>query len=173
MVKQGIFKLRHYQFCLLLAFAPFILSAGEARLNVIILDSHALKNNPLHDPSSRPVPVFSPAQATSGARLPVVYYLPDYGNSADKFIANSNVWLKFTQKIVDEITPIILVVVDGKTRWGGSQNLNSSAQENYENYVCDEIIPAGQFFHTGRESAPTFPAHAAEKLKNSPKPQAK
>jgi S-formylglutathione hydrolase FrmB len=128
-------------------FAPFILPAGESRLEVITLDSHALKNNPLHDPSSRPVPVFLPAQATNGARLPVVYYLPGYGNSADNFIQNSNVWLKFTQTIADEITPVVLVIVDGKTRWGGSQYLNSTAQGNYEDYVCDEIVSAVEARH--------------------------
>jgi len=136
---------------LLLAFGPCTLLAGEAQLEVITLASQALKSNPLHDPSSRPVPVFLPAQATNGARLPVVYYLPGYGNSAEKFIANSNVWLKFTQKIADEITPMLVVVVDGKTRWGGSQYLNSAAQGNYEDFACDEIIPAVE----ARHPAPT------------------
>lgn len=134
-------------FCLLLAFAPLILSAGEARLEVITVNSRALKNNPLHDPATRPVPVFLPAQATNGARLPVIYYLPGFGNSADSFIRYSNVWLKLTQKIADEITPMNLVVVDGKTRWGGSQYLNSAAQGNYEDFVCDEIIPAVEARH--------------------------
>ena len=59
--------------CLLLALAPFGSSAGEARMEVITLESQALKNNPLHDPSTRLIPVFLPAQATNGARLPVVY----------------------------------------------------------------------------------------------------
>lgn len=123
------------------------LSAAEARLEVIRLESRALKNNPLHDPSLRLVPVFLPAQANNGARLPVVYYLPGYGNSADKFIAGSNVWLQFTQKIADEITPLVLVVVDGKTRWGGSQYLNSAAQGSYEDYVCDDLVPAVEAQH--------------------------
>ena len=116
--------------------------AAEARLDVITLHSPALENNVLHDPATRPVPVFLPAQGTNGARLPVIYYLPGYGNSADKFIANSNVWLKFTQKIADEITPMILVICDGKTRWGGSQYLNSAAQGNYADWVGDEIVRA-------------------------------
>ena len=47
--------------------------ATEARIEVIQFDSRVLKNNPLHDPTSRPIPVFLPAQATNGARLPVIY----------------------------------------------------------------------------------------------------
>ena len=132
---------------LMLALLPLILTAGEARMEVIQFDSPALKGNALHDPSKRPFPVFLPTQATNGTRLPIVYYLPGYGNSADKFIANSNVWLKFTQKIADEVMPMALVVCDGKTRWGGSQYLNSAAQGNYENYVCDEIVTAVETHH--------------------------
>ena len=138
-------------FFLLLAFAPLVLSAGEARLEVISVNSRALKNNPLHDSDARLVPVFLPVQATIGARLPVIYYLPGFANSVDNFIRYSNVWLKLTQKIADEITPMALVVVDGKTRWGGSQYLNSAAQGNYEDFVCDEIIPAVE----ARHPAPT------------------
>jgi S-formylglutathione hydrolase FrmB len=133
--------------CLVLAFASGTLAAAEARLEVLQFESRALKNNPLHDPTSRPVPVFLPAQATNGVRLPVVYYLPGYGNSTERFIRESNVWLKFTQKIADEVSPVVIVMVDGKTRWGGSQFLNSAAQGNYEDYVCDEIVPAVESQH--------------------------
>ena len=127
--------------------------AAEARLEVLTLHSRALQGNVLGDPDTRPVPIFIPAQATNGARLPIVYYLPGYGNSADKFIISNNasVWLKFTQKIADEITPMILVVCDGKTRWGGSQYLNSAAQGGYEDFLCDEIVSAVE----KKNSAPT------------------
>src|ERR1017187_6488748 len=108
-----------------LAFAPAGLFAADARLEVVTLRSRALKNNPLHDPDTRPVPIFLPAQATNGARLPVIYYLPGYGNSADNFIKDSNVWLMLTQKIAAEITPMVLVVADGKTD-RKSTRLNSS-----------------------------------------------
>src|ERR1035438_6764434 len=123
------------------------LSAAAARLEVVTLHSRALKNNVLHDPDTRPVPIFLPDQATNGARLPVIYYLPGYGNSADNLIRNSNVWLKLTQQIADEITPMVFVVADGKTRWGGSQFLNSPAQGNYEDFVCDEIVRAVELLH--------------------------
>jgi S-formylglutathione hydrolase FrmB len=132
---------------LLAAIGPAVLFAGEARMEVLQFESRALKDNPLHDPASRPVPVFLPAQATNGARLPVVYYLPGYGNTTAGFIQDSNVWLNFTQKIADEITPVVIVMVDGKTRWGGSQYLNSPAQGNYEDYVCDEIVAAVEARH--------------------------
>jgi len=116
-------------------------------MEILNFAGRALKNNPLHDPVSRPVPVFLPSQATNSARLPVVYYLPGFGNSTAGFIQDSNVWLKFTQRIADEITPVVIVMVDGKTRWGGSQFLNSSAQGNYADYVCAEIVSAVEAKH--------------------------
>lgn len=131
----------------LLFLLPLLLHAGEAHLEVIHFNSRVLKNNPLHDPASRDVAVFVPAQLTNGATSPLVYYLPGYGGSSEDFIANSNAWLKFTQKIADEITPLVFVVVDGHTRWGGSQYLNSPAQGNYEDYVCDEIVKVVETQH--------------------------
>lgn len=116
--------------------------AGAARLEVIRFESHVLKNNPLHDPATRSVAVFLPSQAAPGARLPVVYYLPGFGGSPDGFIRHSNDWLHFTQSLADEIAPMAFVVVDGRTRWVCSQYLNSPAQGNYEDYICDEIVSA-------------------------------
>jgi S-formylglutathione hydrolase FrmB len=136
--------------CLLalrLACLPAILPAAEARLEVVKLDSHALKNNALHDPAVRSVLIFSPAQATNAEPLPIIYYLPGFGNSATSFIQNPAPWLKFTQNIADHITPMIVVIVDGHTRWGGSQYLNSAAQGNYADYVCDEIITTVEAQH--------------------------
>jgi S-formylglutathione hydrolase FrmB len=137
---------------LLLACVAGVLFAGEAHMEILQFESGVLKNNPLHDPTSRPIPIFLPAQATNGARLPIVYYLPGYGSSPARYIQNSNIWLKLTQKIADEITPVILVIGDGKTRWGGSQYLNSAAQGNYEDYICDEIVRAVESRHPAPKS---------------------
>ncbi|HEV2691675.1 MAG TPA: alpha/beta hydrolase-fold protein [Verrucomicrobiae bacterium] len=136
---------------LLLFLAAAQLSAAGAQLEVITLHSTALKNNVLHDPDTRLVPIFLPAQATNGLPLPILYYLPGYGNSSAKILSNSNIWLKFTQKIADEGTPVILVVADGWTRWGGGQFLNSPAQGNYADFVCDEVVHAVE----SRYPAPT------------------
>jgi S-formylglutathione hydrolase FrmB len=122
--------------CVATAFAG---PTGAARMDVLMVQSRALKGNPLHDPETRQVPIFIPAQATNGNRLPIVYYLPGYGNSMDNFIRNSNAWGQFVQKISDQITPLLLVIGDGKTRWGGSQFLNSAAQGNYEDFICDDV----------------------------------
>ncbi len=115
---------------------------AEPRLDVIEFSSRVLKNNPLHDPVVRRIAVFVPNQITNSAPLPIVYYLPGFGNASDKFIRDAERWRAFTQKLADEGTPVLLVVVDGRNRWGGSQYLNSPAQGNYADYVCDEVVAA-------------------------------
>jgi len=117
-----------------------ILAGAQPRLDVIEFSSRVLKNNPLHDPVVRSVAVFVPEQYTNHAVLPVVYYLPGYDSSSENFIKDADRWRAFTQKLADEVTPVLLVVVDGRNRWGGSQYLNSPAQGNYADYVCDEIV---------------------------------
>lgn len=117
------------------------LSSAAAQLEVLLWKSRVLENNPLHDSATRSVAVFLPSQAADGRRLPLIYYLPGYGGSPDAFITHSNAWLKWVNQLADEVTPMALIVVDGRTRWGGSQFLNSAAQGNYADYVCDEIVP--------------------------------
>jgi len=113
---------------------------AEARLEVIEFPSQVLRNNPLRDPVTRRVAIFVPDQFTNHAALPVVYYLPGYGSASDQFIKDATAWTRFTQKLAEQVTPVLFVVVDGRNRWGGSQYLNSPAQGNYADYVCDEIV---------------------------------
>jgi S-formylglutathione hydrolase FrmB len=133
---------------LLLAFSGVDFAAGEARMEIITIDSRALRNNPLHDPSIRSVEIFCPAQAINGRPLPIIYYLPGFGNWSGETIKDSNWWLKCTQRIADAAAPVILVIVDGHNRWGGSQYLNSPAQGNYADYVCDEIVATVEAQHS-------------------------
>ena len=121
----------------LLGLAPV---RAESRLEVLEFPSRVLERNPLHDPVVRKVAVFLPAQYRTNQPMPVVYYLPGYGSSSEKFIQDAKKWEAFTQQVADEVVPILFVVVDGRNRWGGSQYLNSTAQGDYADYVCDEIV---------------------------------
>lgn len=115
---------------------------GEAtRLDVLSFTSRALKNNPLGDPVTRRIAVFVPAQITNHTALPVVYYLPGFGGSSESVLKNPADWHQAADQLARDITPMLLVVLDGRDRWGGSQYLNSPAQGNYADYVYDEIVP--------------------------------
>lgn len=133
-----------YCFPLLLGSSVPHLKAGTAtpHLEVIQVRSRALSHNPLHDPALRSVAIFVPSSFTNGMSVPIIYYLPGYGSSSEDFIKNPKKWLALIQKVSSRITPMLLAVVDGRTKWGGSQYLNSPAQGNYADYVCEDIVQA-------------------------------
>lgn len=114
--------------------------ARSAQLVVLSQNSVHLAHNPLHDSSARQTAVFVPSQFTNGAALPVVYYLPGFGNSSASFIAHSNSWCEFVQSLADHTAPVIFAVVDARTHWACSQYLNSPAQGDYADFICDEIV---------------------------------
>ncbi len=115
--------------------------AAQPRLDILDVPGRTLRDNPLHDPVERKAAILLPAQYATNSHLRVVYFLPGYGGSPDSYIRQPDKWLKLVQAEADRGLPMVLVVVDGRTRWGGSQYLNSPAQGNYADYVVDEIVP--------------------------------
>ncbi|MEA3211541.1 MAG: hypothetical protein QOE70_4598 [Chthoniobacter sp.] len=127
--------------CTALAEPPHVSSA--ARLEVLEITGRTLQGNPLNDPVARRVAIFAPRETRAGQALPIVYYLPGFGASSEDFIADGErSWCAgLVQQLADHGLPLVVAVVDCRNRWGGSQYLNSSAQGNYTDYVCDEIVP--------------------------------
>ncbi|MGB8166381.1 MAG: alpha/beta hydrolase [Chthoniobacteraceae bacterium] len=119
-------------------------SPVSARFEVLEIAGRTLRGNPLNDPTARRVAVFSPAQTKPGEALPVVYFLPGYGGSAEDVIAQgAGAWIaRVVEKLAADGMPLVIAVPDCRNRWGGSQYLNSTAQGNYADYLADEIIPA-------------------------------
>ncbi|MDB6058704.1 MAG: putative esterase [Verrucomicrobiales bacterium] len=112
----------------------------EPTATIVEFTSTNLQSNPLHDPALRRVLICAPSQLTSNAPAPIVYYLPGFGGSAEKSIENKGKWLAFTEKLAKEVMPMRVAIVDGHNHWGGSQYINSSAQGNYADYICDEVV---------------------------------
>ena len=117
---------------------------GAAELDVVKIPGVTLRGNPLGDPTERPVAVFAPEGRKADAPMAMVIYLPGWGGSSEEAIAQgSGAWFG---RVLDHLAaaglPLRLAVVDGRSRYGGSQFLNSSATGNYADYVADEILPA-------------------------------
>lgn len=113
---------------------------AEATTDILEFTSTNLQSNPLHDPATRRALICAPSNLASNTPAPIVYYLPGFGNSADRFIKNKAMWQVFTEKVSKEVMPMRLVIVDGHDHWGGSQYVNSSAQGNYADYICNELV---------------------------------
>ncbi|HEY1975695.1 MAG TPA: alpha/beta hydrolase-fold protein [Candidatus Baltobacteraceae bacterium] len=118
---------------------------GDLRIDFI--QSTALAGNPLGDPSERPLAVYVPPgyDEEASRRYPVLYVLHGYtGNVAA--LLGSRPWetnvFQWVDRLVTErrMPPSILVAVDGFTRLGGSQYVDSIHNGNYATYVVDEIV---------------------------------
>jgi enterochelin esterase family protein len=118
---------------------------GDVRVDFV--KSDALANNPLGDPSERPVAIYLPPgyDENAGRRYPVAYVLHGYtGNTAALLSARpweTNVfqWADYLMN-VQNMPPAIVAVVDGFTRLGGSQYVDSIHNGNYATYTVRDVI---------------------------------
>jgi len=111
------------------------------------IDSEALRGNALGDPSERPVIVYLPPgyDADASRRYPVLYVLHGYTGSAISLVSarpwERNVLQWIDQLIVEKrMPPAILAIVDGFTRLGGSQYVDSVHNGNYATYVVRDVV---------------------------------
>ena len=116
-------------------------TATAAQLEVRTITSAKLRGNPLGDPATRRVALFKPDAAKESA---LVVYLPGWGGSSEDAIAQgAGGWFG---DVVDRLAargmPFRIAVVDGRSRYGGSQFLNSSATGDYADYIAEEVLTA-------------------------------
>lgn len=129
--------------------------------NIQIEEIHfkSLENNPLGDPAVRRVPVYlPPGYAQSSARYPVVFLLAGF-TGRGTMMMNDSLWEENIQQRMDrliasgEAVPMILVLPDGSTRYGGSQYLNSSGTGRYEDHILELVDHVDRRFRTIPDAA--------------------
>lgn len=114
----------------------------------------SLENNPLGDPQTRTVPVYlPPGYDQSDRRYPSVYLLVGFAGRGRKLL-NDSLWEEDIQQRMDRliaegrVQPMILVMPDGSTRYGGSQYINSHAQGNYRDMLLELVEMVDADFRT-------------------------
>lgn len=113
---------------------------------IIIEEFHsaALESNPLGDPATRQVPVYLPPDYDPGKSYPSLYLLAAYSYRGLKFL-NDDLWEENIQQRLDRliaagrVQPLIVVMPDASTRYGGSQYLNSAATGPYEDSIVELV----------------------------------
>jgi S-formylglutathione hydrolase FrmB len=118
---------------------------GDARVDFI--DSEALAKNPLGDSATRPVAVYLPPgyDAQGSQRFPTLYVLHGYTGDVAALIS-SRPWetnvLQWADRLVRgrRMAPAIVVLVDGFTRLGGSQYVDSVHNGNYATYTVRDVV---------------------------------
>jgi S-formylglutathione hydrolase FrmB len=118
---------------------------GDLRIDFV--DSAALQGNALGDPAQRPVAVYLPPgyDAQGSGRFPVLYVLHGYTGDVAA-LCSGRPWEVNVFQWIDRLIasgamrPAILAVVDGFTRFGGSQYMNSIHNGDYATYVVRDVI---------------------------------
>ncbi len=113
-----------------------------------VVESAALRGNPLGDPHERPIWVqLPPAYAADATRrFPVVYQLMGLTGQIDMW-KNRAAFRLNVPELFDEVLqkqdvpPTIVVYVDCWTSLGGSQYVDSPGTGRYQTYLCDEVVP--------------------------------
>src|SRR5687768_14216294 len=110
-------------------------------------ESDVLKNNPLGDPHVRDLFVYLPAgYEENDEAYPTVYCLTGF-TGRGKMLLNDNAFTPNLAERMDKliasgtIRPMIVVMPDCFTYYGGSQYINSTATGRYEDYLTQEIVP--------------------------------
>ncbi|HEY8321400.1 MAG TPA: alpha/beta hydrolase-fold protein [Candidatus Baltobacteraceae bacterium] len=116
-------------------------------LRIAFIDSPALADNPLGDPSTRPVVAYLPPgyDDEGSKRYPVIYVLHGYTGDAAASIG-ARPWETNVVQWADRLTvagamkPTIVVAVDGFSRLGGSQYVDSIHNGAYATYVTRDVV---------------------------------
>ena len=110
------------------------------------VESAALSGNALGDPPARPVVVYTPPgyDANGSRRYPVLYVLHGYTGDALALVA-SRPWernvLQWADVLIRErrMPHAMVCIVDGFTRLGGSQYVDSIHNGNYATYTVRDV----------------------------------
>lgn len=126
-------------------------SSHSGRVDLVQFDSRVLRGNPLADPSVRIVPVYVPPgydeAANARRRYPVAYMLTGFTGKGTMLL-NASGWGETLAQRMDrlirsgKVQPMIVVMPDCFTAYGGSQYLDSSAHGRYETHLIRELIPS-------------------------------
>ncbi len=110
-------------------------------------ESEVLKGNPLGDPTMRKLHVYTPPDYDeSNEKFPVVYCLSGFTGRGQMMLNDAAFAPNLAERMdrliaAGTIRPMIAVMPDCFTYYGGSQYINSTATGRYEDYLTEEIVP--------------------------------
>ena len=111
-------------------------------------ESSVLKSNPLNDPHIRDVVIYLPPEYSSSSSKGYIaaFGLVGFGGQG-KMLLNADPLGENMEDRMNRLIsqrkcgPMILVLIDCFTKFGGNQYINSSATAKYEDYIINEIVP--------------------------------
>lgn len=119
----------------------------QGTIEIVKHDSQALLGNPLGDPHIRDLIIYlPPGYEATNDRYPSVYCLTGF-TGRGRMLLNDHAFTPNLPVRLDKliaagtIRPMIVVMPDCFTRYGGSQYINSTATGRYEDYLTNELVP--------------------------------
>jgi len=127
---------------------------GSSEIYVETFRSRTLQGNALGDPAERQVFVYLPPDYAGGTdRFPVVFLLAGFASTGASFL-KYEAWEEDLRQRMDRLVasghvrPMILVLPDAMTRYGGSQYINSPATGRYQDYLLELLDWTDHSFRT-------------------------
>lgn len=121
----------------------------KGSIKTIRHESGILKGNPLGDPHKRDLIVYLPPNYGEDRErsYPTLYCLTGFTGRGSMFLNDSAFSKNLPERLdsliaTGRITPLIAVMPDCFTRYGGSQYINSAATGDYEDYLTAETVAA-------------------------------
>lgn len=116
-------------------------------LQTLIVESEALRGNPLGDPIRRAHPVLIPNAPVPKDGFPVVLVLAGFTGNGPNYLNVKTFEPNFAQTLDDAVSRgeapnAIFVLIDAMTFWGGSQFVDSAGTGNYETFVARDTFDA-------------------------------
>lgn len=108
-------------------------------MNTIKISAPSLKENLVGETAERAIQVYlPPSYGIQDRRFPVVYYLPGYGDSD---MIGFNLPESMDRLINDgKLNEMIVVVVNGTNKLGGSFYVNSPVTGNWEDFIAQDVV---------------------------------
>jgi S-formylglutathione hydrolase FrmB len=118
-------------------------SDGQIITDSIVVE--ALKDNKLGDPDTRDILIYLPPGYDSSDKVyPVIYLLHGFGGNERSLV--DEVGEQIAIFLIDgligagSLKEMIIVMPDGRNKYGGSYYLNSELIGNYEDYIAIELV---------------------------------
>ena len=115
------------------------------RVDIHAFESALLRGNPLGDAHLRHVPVYLP-EAAGSVRCPVLYALAGFNGSGRSYLSYDWYQPSLPERLdaliaSGRMPPVVVVMVDGMTRLGGNQYVDSPAVGPWARHICEELVP--------------------------------
>jgi hypothetical protein len=132
---------------LFLSFSDINGQTNQEKLIHTIIPAPSLSNNLLYIPTEQYIAVYlPPSYDTTVKSYPVVYYLPGFGDYVNYYTQFGVLQGFFLKNSMDDlinsqqISEMIVVIVNGQHFSGGSFYVNSSVTGNWEDFVVKDVV---------------------------------